>query len=61
MINALLGFTIKRYIRKELLNTLPHDDKEIYTNKVLNAVSKLNKEILNKGMPEPENDYDFER
>ncbi len=46
---------------KELLNTLPPDDKEIYTNKVLNAVSELNKEILNKAMPEPENDYDFER
>lgn len=46
---------------KELLNTLPPDDEEIYTNKVLNAVSELNKKILNKAMPAPEHDYDFER
>ncbi len=48
---------------KQSLNDLSSDNKEIYTNKVLNAVSEFNKKILNKAMPEPEpeHNYDFER
>ncbi len=44
---------------KHSLNDLSSDNKEIYTNKVLNAVREFNEEILTK--KEPEQSYDFER
>ncbi len=44
---------------KHSLNDLSSDNKEIYTNKVLNAVKEFNEELLTK--KEPEQSYDFER
>ena len=50
---------------EESLENLSSDNKEIYTNKVLNAVREFNKEILNKKEQEvnheQEVNYDFER
>ena len=50
---------------EESLENLSFDNKEIYTNKVLNAVREFNKEILNKKEQEvnheQEVNYDFER
>ena len=44
---------------KHSLNDLSSDNKEIYINKVLNAVKEFNEELLTK--KEPEQSYDFER
>ncbi len=44
---------------KHSLKELSSDNREIYTNKVLNAVKEFNEELLTK--KEPEQSYDFER